>query len=414
MLRLFGRSRLIGGEESMATTTQLQRAWNGSALFSYGFRPFFLSAAVLAALLVGAWVPWLLGFLAIPSALPPVAWHQHELLFGFVPAVMAGFLLTAVPNWTGRLPVVGRPLMALFGLWTAGRLAILVSLHLHPGVVAAIVLAFPLALVAILAREILAGGTGRNLKVLAVVGILAAAQLLFHVEIARQGHTLYADRLAVAAILMLVMIVGGRIVASFTVNWLKRENPGRLPATFGRFDMTAMAVAGVAMLLWVLSVGLPALERFAGLAMVLAGAVQAVRLMRWAGDRTLAEPLVTVLHVAFAFVPVGFVLLGMGLLIADAPLRSAGLHAWTTGAVGLMTLAVMTRATRGHTGQDLTAPPSTVAIYGLAFAAAILRIAAALAGPASLSLMGLAGLAWVGAFFLFAVEYGPALLKRQR
>lgn len=398
----------------MATTMQQQRDWNGPALFSYGFRPFFLSAAVLAVLLIGAWVPALFGTVILPGALPPVAWHQHELLFGFVPAVVAGFLLTAVPNWTGRLPVVGRPLIVLYALWIAGRLAILVSAHLHPATVATISLAFPVVLAATLAREIIVGGSLRNLKVLAGVGVLAAAQLLFHIEIARRGHALFADRLAVAAILMLIMIVGGRIVPSFTLNWLKRQNPGRLPATFGRFDMAAMVLAGGALALWVLSAGLPSLEPAAGLAMLTAGGVQAVRLMRWAGDRTLGEPLVTVLHLGFAFVPVGFVLLGTGLLIGDAPLRSAGLHGWTTGAVGLMTLAVMTRATRGHTGQDLTAPPTTVIIYVLAFAAALLRIAVALAGPASLSLMGFAGLAWVGAFLLFAVVYGPALFKRQR
>ncbi len=140
----------------MATTMQLTRAWTGPALFSYGFRPFFLGAAVLAALLVGAWVPWLLGLVQVPSALPPVAWHQHELLFGFVPAVMAGFLLTAVPNWTGRLPVVGRPLIGLVALWIVGRVTLLVSLHLPAAAVALASLAFPIALVAVLAREILA------------------------------------------------------------------------------------------------------------------------------------------------------------------------------------------------------------------------------------------------------------------
>jgi uncharacterized protein involved in response to NO len=397
----------------MATTMDLQRAWSGPALFSYGFRPFFLSAAVLAALLVAAWVPWLFGFGVLPGALPPVAWHQHELLFGFVPAVVAGFLLTAVPNWTGRLPVVGRPLIVLYALWIAGRLVILGSAHLHPVAVAAISLAFPLALLATLAREILASGNRRNLKVLAGVGMLAAAQLVFHVEVGRQGHALLADRLAVGATVMLVMIVGGRIVPSFTVNWLKRENPGRLPVPFGRFDMAAMVGAGAALVLWILSAGLPALEPVAGAAMLLAGSAQAARLMRWAGDRTLAEPLVTVLHVGFVFVPAGFALLGAGLLIGDVPLRSAGMHAWTTGAIGLMTLAVMTRATRGHTGQELTAPPSTVVIYGLALAAAVLRIAASLAGPTSLPLMGLAGAAWVGAFSLFALAYGPLLVRRR-
>ncbi len=395
----------------MATTMQLTRAWTGPALFSYGFRPFFLGAAVLAALLVGAWVPWLLGLVQVPSALPPVAWHQHELLFGFVPAVMAGFLLTAVPNWTGRLPVVGRPLIGLVALWIVGRVTLLVSLHLPAAAVALASLAFPIALVAVLAREILAGGNRRNLKVLVGVALLAIAQAFFHAELARSGEVLIADKLAVAAILMLVMIIGGRIVPSFTTNWLRRAGHGRMPASFDRFDMAAMGAAAGALAAWLAVTALPVIAPFAAALMVAAGVMQAIRLGRWAGERTFAEPLVTVLHVAFAFVPLGFLLIATGLAVEDAAWRSAGIHAWTTGAIGLMTLAVMTRATRGHTGKDLTAPASTVAIYGLSVVAALARISASLVPDAALALLGLAGGAWVAAFALFVAAYGPLLVK---
>ncbi len=150
------------------------------ALFSYGFRPFFLGGGGAGGPAGRRLGPWLLGLVQVPSALPPVAWHQHELLFGFVPAVMAGFLLTAVPNWTGRLPVVGRPLIGLVALWIVGRVTLLVSLHLPAAAVALASLAFPIALVAVLAREILAGGNRRNLKVLVGVALLAIAQAFFH------------------------------------------------------------------------------------------------------------------------------------------------------------------------------------------------------------------------------------------
>lgn len=395
----------------MATTMQMARAWRGPALFSFGFRPFFFSGAVMAALAVALWVPWLLGLIAVPSAFPPVAWHAHELLFGFVPAVVAGFLLTAVPNWTGRLPVVGRPLVLLFTLWLAGRAAMALSAGLHPAVTAAATLAFPLMLAGTIAREILAGKNWRNLKVLGGLAVLTAAQALFHAEVWRHGAPVHADRLAVGAILMLIMIVGGRIVPSFTTNWLKRENPGRQPAAFGRFDILAMAAAGVALAAWTLEPSAPVLGPAAAILLVLAGLVHAVRLARWAGHRTLAEPLVTVLHVAYAFLPLGFLMTGAALWTGDAALRQAGLHAWTTGAIGLMTLAVMTRATRGHSGRELTAPPVTVALYAAVILAALLRMAAALLPAHAAALLAGAGLAWIAGFGGFALAYSAMLFR---
>lgn len=395
----------------MATTMELQRSWRGPVLFSFGFRPFFFFGAVLAALLIVLWVPWFLGLIAIPSALSPVAWHVHELLFGYVPAVVAGFLLTAVPNWTGRLPVVGRPLIGLFGLWLAGRLAVALSSLVDPLSLAVLTLLFPAALAGVIAREIVAGRNWRNLKVLTGVVMLALAQALFHAEIWRYGHPVVSDRIAVGATLMLIMIVGGRIVPSFTTNWLKRENPGRQPASFGRFDLIAMAFAGLALAAWIAASFQPGIENPVGLLLLVAGCLQAVRLGRWAGDRTFAEPLVTVLHVAFAFVPGGFWLVGYALIMAEDAAGSAGLHAWTAGAIGLMTLAVMTRASRGHSGRALTAPPTTVLIYCAVFLAAVLRMAAAFAPAQATILLAAAGGAWVLGFLGFAVFYGPMLLR---
>jgi uncharacterized protein involved in response to NO len=395
----------------MATTMQLQRAWRGPVLFSYGFRPFFLGASVLAATLVGLWVPWFLGLIAVPSALPPVAWHVHELLFGYVIAVIAGFLLTAVPNWTGRLPVVGWPLACLFALWCAGRLAMAFSAGFDPLVLAAISLTFPLALAAVLGREIVAGRSWRNLKVLAALAILTVAQAWFHVEIWRYDRPVISDRMAIAAAIMLIMIVGGRIVPSFTGNWLRRGRPGRMPAPFDRLDVATMIVAGAALVAWMVAGVVDRLALPAGMLAIAAGIAQFWRLMRWAGDRTLPEPLVAVLHLAFAFVPFGFVLTGIGLALDDAAWRSAGVHAWTTGAIGLMTLAVMTRATRGHTGRPLAAPWSTTLIYALAVMAAFLRMAAALHLEKTAVLLSMSGLCWTAAFAGFGLAYGPMLAR---
>lgn len=396
----------------MATMKQA-RQWKGPALFSYGFRPFFLFSGVYAALAIAVWTLWLDGAATMPAGFPPVAWHAHELLFGYAIAAVAGFLLTAVPNWTGRLPVVGLPLLALFGLWALGRLAMALGAFLPPVALALLTLAFPVALAVLIAREVLAGRNVRNVKVVIVLAALCLAQLCFHVEVARTGASVFSERLAIAAYLLLVMIVGGRIVPSFTTNWIKRENPGRLPVPFGSFDKVAMIVGGLALAAWV---ALPALARLApvcGALFVVAAILHAVRLARWAPDRVWAGKLVAVLHVAYAFIPIGFALAAANTFTADRAFDMAAIHCWAVGAIGLMTLAVMTRATRGHTGHALVAPPSTSLLYVLLAVAALARIGAVFMQTAT-PLLTLAGIAWALAFAGFAIVYGPMCVAARR
>jgi len=206
----------------------------------------------------------------------------------------------------------------------------------------------------------------------------------------------------------LIMLVGGRIVPSFTHNWIKRENPGRLPASFSQFDAVSLGIAGIALAAWILAPDHAA----AGMLLLAAALLQAARLARWAGDRTLADRIVLVLHVGFAFVPIGFALVGAATLWPAAVPLSAGLHAWTVGAMGIMTLAVMTRASLGHTGHSLEAGPATQAIYLAALVAALTRIIAAFAP--SLVLLHIAGLMWAAAFGGFVVVYGPLLMRARR
>lgn len=396
----------------MSTMAQA-RAWRGPALFSFGFRPFFLGGAIHAAVMVGLWVPWYLGVISVPSAFPPVAWHAHELLFGYVPAVVAGFLLTAVPNWTGRLPVVGRPLAALFALWLLGRAVVALSYAMNPALVAAATLAFPLTLAAVLGREIVMGRNWRNLKVLVAVLLLATAQALFHFEVWQFGRATYAAQLAVAVTIMLIMIIGGRIVPSFTLNWLRQNNPGPLPAPMTRFDLAAMVVSGVALAAWVALPAFPDLHTFTGLLLLVAGIAQGVRQLRWMPHRTGREPLVAVLHAGYGFVPLGFLLAAYAALTDDPAMNPGAIHAWTVGGIGLMTLAVMTRATRGHTAHALTAPLSTVAIYAGIVIAAFARIAAVAVPEWTLVALPVAAVAWVASFAGFAIIYGPMLLNRR-
>ncbi|OYW55558.1 MAG: short-chain dehydrogenase [Hyphomicrobium sp. 32-62-53] len=393
----------------MATSAEQIRSYEGPAILSYGFRPFFFFGCLWALAAMALWLSMLQGRVALPITLSPVQWHVHELIFGYVPAVVAGFLLTAVPNWTGRLPVVGRPLLLLFVAWVAGRIALITSELIGAPLAAAIDLIFLSALGAVIAREIIAGNNTRNLKVLAVVALLWIANALFHAEAITGSTDGYGTRLGVAATVFLIQLIGGRIIPSFTRNWLARREAGRLPVVFDRFDALILVVSALTLCSWVLMPTNPGTAVMAFAAAVL----NLVRLFRWAGYRTWAEPLVLILHIAYAFVPLGFLLLGLGILQPGMVSPTGALHGWTAGAIGIMTLAVMTRATRGHTGQELTAAVPTQVIYALAITSALARIVAAF-GILRDPMLTVSATAWCLAFAGFLVVYGPLLVRSRQ
>ncbi len=386
-------------------------AHQGLILFSAGFRPFFLLAAVWAALALPLWLLVYAGWLALPSALPPTNWHMHEMVFGYGGATVAGFLLTAIPNWTGRMPLQGRPLMILAALWALGRLAVLFSAGIGAAPAALLDLVFPLLFACAVGREILAGRNWRNLPMLLAAALLFAGNLLVHLEaVGATGATAaLGDRLGLATLLMLMAIVGGRIVPSFTRNWLAKErNDVPPPAALGPFDLAALIVTALALLAWTAAPE----ARATAWAELAAGLALGLRLLRWRGIATRREPLVWILHLGYGWLALGFLLLAADGFFPLLP-RTTALHALTVGAIGTMTLAVMTRASLGHTGRPLLAGPGTRAIYLLITAAALLRLAAPLGGAQYMSLLALAGLAWTSAFALFALLYaGPLALPR--
>ena len=376
-------------------------------LFSYAFRPFFLAAALWATIAIGLWITMLTTGLSLPSRLDPLDWHIHEMLFGFVPAAIAGFLLTAEANWTGRAPVNGLPLTLLVALWALGRLVQLIGAWLPLGLVIGADLAFPIALTVTVAHELIAARSRRNYGMIAPLVVLTGAQLLM--DLAAEGGVSalsgYGWRLGLAATLILVSVLGARIVPSFTRNWLlsRRREP---PPASERIGPIASALLHTALMAWVFFPRSP----WVGVLLIGGAVLNLWRLLRWRGVATRDEALLLVLHVGYAWLVVGVAALGLATLTSAFPLAAA-IHALTAGAIGTMILAVMTRVSRGHTGRALTADRTTAVMYVLVGLAATARIAAALAGRAQEDLLIAAALLWIGAFGLFALRYAPFLVR---
>lgn len=380
----------------------------GPALLSYGFRPFFLGAGIVALLAMAGWIGALALGWPIGGDYGALNWHAHEMLFGYTSAALAGFMLTAIPNWTGRLPVSGLPLLVIAALWFLGRVVMAAPDVLGVWPSAAIDTAFLPTMAAIAAREILAGKNWKNLKILVGLAGLSVANAAFHWSVISSGQAIEASRAAVGVYVVLIAIVGGRIVPSFTRNWLAKAGSTRLPAPADRFDLTSVVVLGLACASWVV---LDETVVTATLAFIASG-LHGARLLRWRGWTTVDEPLLLILHVGYAFVPIGIACVGLAALgIVSAP---SALHVLTVGAIGIMTFAVMTRASLGHTGRALTASPIVSLAYLALVLAATIRPFAELLPSHYHLLLEIAGGAWILAFVLFIIEYGPILVSADR
>jgi uncharacterized protein involved in response to NO len=269
---------------------------------------------------------------------------------------------------------------------------------------------FLVMVLAAAAREIITGKNWRNLRVLVLVLWLLLANILFHVSVLADHATDISLRASVAALIALITLVGGRLAPSFTRNWLVKHNVSDLPAPFSRLDAIAIAAAVVALFAWIAApTGTPTATVAA-----LAAILLAWRLSRWQGWKTWREPLLVILHIGYAFVPIGFAFLAVYATRPDLVPESAVIHAWTAGAIGTMTLAVMTRASLGHTGHALTATYGTILIYGAIVTAATLRILAPFAKEWHVTLLDMSGLAWMVAFLSFVLVYGPILVSERR
>ncbi|MFD0981866.1 NnrS family protein [Tropicimonas aquimaris] len=378
--------------------------YRGPALFSGGFRPFFLAAMLFAIGVIPAWYLAWRGEIALGGPFPAVDWHIHEMIFGYGAAVVAGFLFTAVPNWTGRLPTRGWPLAGLLALWVAGRLALAGAFPLPPTGVLAIDQAFLLAVVAMIAREIVAGKNWRNLKVLVPVTLLWAANLAFHAEVQLEGTCDLSRRAGTALLIFLIMLIGGRIVPSFTRNWLAKAGAQRMPVPFNRFDGLCIGAGTIALVVWCVLPDTP----LAGFAAAAAAGLHLGRLARWRGMASWRSPLLLMLHAAYLMIPLGFVSVAAaaaGLAGPDVPS-----HLFGIGAIGGMTVAVMMRASLGHTGRNLVAGPWLTASFVLVLLAALARLAGYEPLLKGIDGISLAAVFWTVAFALLATRLAPWLL----
>ncbi len=383
------------------------RPGKGNAILSRGFRPFFLGAAILAALAVPLWAASFSGWLGVAQDALTVEWHTHEMIFGYAGSVIGGFALTAVPNWTGRLPVSGRPLAVLFGLWIAGRLALLAVPVIGELAVAIIDSLYLVTLAGYLLREIVAAGNLRNLPIAGLMSALALANVFWHVSRIAAWDVAVAERCGLAVVALLIALVGGRVTPSFTHNWLNKTGRKADMPGVTLVDKAALGLSAAGLAVWVAAPDMV----LSGVLMAAAGTALFVRLSRWRGVQTLAEPLVLILHIGYLWLAVSFVLLGAATLAPDSIDQQMALHALTAGAVGTMTLAVMTRASLGHTGAALAADGATVTIYALVTAGALLRVSASGGFDSYAILVTTSGLLWSGAFVVFVLAYGPRLVR---
>jgi uncharacterized protein involved in response to NO len=376
------------------------------ALFNYGFRPFFLLAGLYAVIAMLIWLTiHIIGIWPI-STPTSYLWHAHEMLFGFVSAAIAGFLLTAVPSWTGQRGFSGLPLIILVVVWLGGRLVFPFYGHLPSVFIAIVDLAF-FPVLGLMLTPSLIKGKSRNLVFLLFLLFLFSANLIFHMALV-QNNVVFASYgllFGINIVLLIITIIGGRIVPAFTLSAIRRTDDTFVITPFPALDRIAIAsilLVLITDLIWPYSTAAGWLALFAAL-------IHTVRFARWKTLQGLGEAIVWILHIGYAWIIIGLALKGL-FLLTGVIFGAAWLHAITTGAFATMILAVMTRAALGHTGRPLIAPPLIVVSYVLLTLATIVRVSGPVFPEVYLYNIAVSGVLWIGAFALFLVVYTPILI----
>lgn len=391
--------------EPAGPSSQSTQSLPGWPVLRLGFRPFYLGAALFGLLSVPLWVALFLGQLELDMALSPLLWHAHEMLFGFAVAVILGFLLTAVKAWTGLATPRGAVLGALALLWLAARVAAVTGPYALYAVLDLLLL--PLV-AAVLTELLLRARNRRNLPLAGMLVLLALVNGLFHLSVigtlAISPLTpLYA---ALALIVMIESVIAGRVIPAFTMS----ATPGLKLKVRAPLERATLALTALALLLWVLAPVGPAWSLATGLAFLVAAVAHALRLLQWRPAVTRHRPILWILHLSYAWIPLGLALLAAGQFGWIA--ASAGVHALAIGATAGLIIGMMTRTARGHTGRALQASRPEVAAYGLVMAAAAVRVLLPLAVPPWLpQALVFSAVAWALAFAIYLFIFTPWLLK---
>lgn len=368
-----------------------------------GFRPFFILAGAFAALILPVWLLTLAGTLGPVRYLDAITWHAHEMIFGFTIAVIAGFLLTAVGNWTGRETLVGKPLFGACALWLAGRAAMALGGALPHGMPAAIDLAFVPVLAVAIARPLLATRNRRNFVMIGVLAVLWAANVMIHLEALGLSHgpSRRALMVAVNVVVLLMIVMAGRIFPMFT------KNGTGVAAVRGQ---PALDKATIASMLVVVVVDATTTDpRLGGVAAGVTAALVILRAWTWGTRHTARVPLLWILHAGHAWIAIGLALRAAAAFTSAVPVVLST-HALTVGAIGALTLGMMSRVALGHTGRALAASPAVVASFVLVTLAALVRVFGPLLDAAAYrASVFAAGILWTAAFSLFVVVYAPVL-----
>ena len=376
-------------------------------LLSFAFRPFFLLTGVYAVLVIVAWVAFMVAGRPLPLGWSPVQWHSHEMLYGLVPAAMAGFLLTAMCNWTGAPPLRGRGLVAMILVWLAGRLVFWFSALLPVWLVAAVDLVFLPVLAIYVARILIRYQNRRNLILVLALVLLAIGNLLMHVGymIRNRDILLLGQLEGLDVVVLLMVVIAGRITPAFSANWLKAH--GRNAAWVKRSDwLDRLAI--ISMLLLVALEPLPLSAQVMGIVALVAGSVNLVRLLGWSGWRVLSEPLLWVLHLSYFWIVLGLLVRGAAEFDPHIP-PSAWMHLLGAGAIATLILGVMTRVALGHTGRHLRLPRFGVVIYMAIILATVLRVLVAMHWLDFRTGIMLTAANWMLAFGLFVILFAPVL-----
>ena len=385
----------------LSAASNVQFPLPGWPLLRLGFRPFYLGAAAFALFAVPYWIAGLLGLMALPSTMPPLLWHAHEMLYGFAVAVIVGFLLTAGKAWTGLATPRGATLAVMAGLWLAARLSAVGA----PYAVYAVLDMLLLPWVAfVLIQVLLKAGNRRNLPLGAILLLLATANLTFHAAVLGwlDIDPLQALHAGLALVVMIECVIAGRVIPAFTMSAL----PGRQLKVPAWLERSTLAATALSLAAWAL---LPA-NRVTAAGLALAALLHAARLWHWQPWRTRSRPILWVLHAAYAWLPVGFLLLAWAQLGGVA--ASAGIHALAVGTTAGLIVGMVTRTARGHTGRPLKVSRLEVAAYLLVTGAAVARVLLPLVSPAHTAEgLVVAAAAWAAAFALYLWVFTPWLLS---